>query len=98
MRGRSFRGALRWSFDARADPARRTFTGNSATSRTAARGGAVGNFGAGLIVVEQGAFAGTAAAGGLFNGNLAAETSPVVRTVANRFVGSTPPGFGTVPG
>lgn len=41
---------------------------------------------------------GTAAAGGLFNGNLAPGTSPVVRIVSSRFVGNTPPGFGTLPG
>jgi hypothetical protein len=40
----------------------------------------------------------TAAAGGLFNGNLAPGTSPVVRTVASRFVANTPPGFGSVSG
>jgi hypothetical protein len=40
----------------------------------------------------------TAAGGGLFNGNLAPGTSPVVRTVASRFVANTPPGFGSVSG
>jgi hypothetical protein len=40
----------------------------------------------------------TAAGGGLFNGNLAPGTSPVVKTVASRFVANTPPGFGSVSG
>jgi len=40
----------------------------------------------------------TAAAGGLFNGNPGPGDTPVVRTVASRFVGNTPPGFGGVRG
>ena len=40
----------------------------------------------------------TAAAGGLFNGKPGPEDSPVVRIVSSRFVGNTPPGFGSVPG
>ena len=39
---------------------------------------------------------GVASGGGLFNGNLAAGLPPVVRIVASRFVGNTPPGFGAV--